>query len=458
MPAPQGLSRDLPFFPGRGFSAPRLASLVPRKPVAYPRIICDKDGVTLTNRRFAHRGLPFGPKLSRQFVHAGIKGLPYTPPILKASNALEEAGLPFTLAGMSVSFSITQRLASRLPLALLPFALSFFLTQILGGQVTTLLDLDRGLRNPYGLCIGPDRALYICDIDNHVIHRLPLNQSDGRAEWFVGTGGKGYSGDGGPPLAAQLNEPYEVRFDRDGNLYWVEMRNHVVRRLSAKERTVTIIAGTGQAGFSGDGGPANRAQLNQPHSIQFDPAGNLYICDIANHRIRKVDARTGILTTFAGNGQRQRPADGSSFVDAPLHGPRAIDFDREGNLWLALREGNAIYKLDLAAGTLHHMAGTGEKGFKNGPAKQATLSGPKGISVGPDGHIYFADTESHSIRRLNSRSQTVELVVGAGKRGDGPDGDPLACKLARPHGIFAAADGVLYIGDSENNRVRKFTP
>ena len=123
-------------------------------------------------------------------------------------------------------------------------------------------------------------------------------------------------------------------------------------------------------------------------------------------------------------------------------------------MWLALREGNAIYKLDLNAGTIHLVAGTGAQGFKDGPAKEATLSGPKGISVGPDGNVYFADTESHTIRRVNPKSGTVETIIGTGQRGDGPDGDPLQCKLARPHGIFLAADGTIYIGDSENNRLR----
>ncbi len=317
-------------------------------------------------------------------------------------------------------------------------------------QVRTLLQARDGLRNPYGVCLGPDAALYVCDIDNHVVHRLV----GGKSEVFAGSGAKGYSGDGGAPKAALLNEPYEVRLDRNGNVYWVEMRNHLVRRLSAQDRTVATIAGNGKAGFSGDNGPASRAELNQPHSIQFDRQGNLYICDIGNHRIRKVDAQSGVITTFAGNGQRLKTPDGAAIAGVPLHGPRAIDFDGDGNMWLALREGNAIYKIDMSAGTIHHVAGSGAKGRQDGPAREATLSGPKGISVGPDGHIYFADTESHTIRRVNVQSNSVETVVGTGERGDGPDGDPLHCRLARPHGIFVAEDGTMYIGDSENNRVR----
>jgi streptogramin lyase len=214
--------------------------------------------------------------------------------------------------------------------------------------------------------------------------------------------------------------------------------------------------GTGKPGFTGDGSPATNAQLNQPHSIQLDAEGNLYLCDIANHRLRKVDAKTGIITTVAGTGAKVPTPDGARFAQAPLHGPCAIDFDRDGNLWLALREGNAVYKLDLKAGTLHQVAGTGKSGFtgNGGPARLATLSGPKGLSIGPDGNVYLADTGSHSIRMIDLKRGTLELIAGTGQRGDGPEGDPLQCRMARPHGVFVDADGRILIGDSEARRVR----
>jgi streptogramin lyase len=308
------------------------------------------------------------------------------------------------------------------------------------------------LRNPYGLSFGPDGALYICDMENHVIRRI----KDGIITTIAGNRKRGYSGDGGPALKAELNEPYEVRFDKDGNIYFVEMRNHLVRRVS-RPGIISTIAGTGKPGFSGDGGPGREAQLNQPHSIQLDQKGNLFICDIGNHRIRHVNLATGLITTFAGTGEKKKTPDGARFAEAPLNGPRAIDFDSKGTLWLALREGNAIFKLNLEQATIHHVAGTGEKGFQDGPARTATLSGPKGISVGPDENIYFADTESHSIRRVNLKKGVVETLAGTGQAGDGPDGDARMCGLARPHGIFVAPDGKIYIGDSENNKVRVIT-
>src|SRR5262245_10983755 len=299
------------------------------------------------------------------------------------------------------------------------------------------------LNNPYGITRGPEGALYICDMANHVIRKVTRN---GMISTAVGTGQRGRSGDGGPALKAELNEPYEVRFDKLGNMFVVEMKNHVVRRVDAKTQTISTVAGTGQAGLSGDGGPAVEAMLFQPHSIQFDRQGNLFICDIGNHRIRKVEMKSGLITTFAGTGGKSPIPDGAKIQSTPLYGPRAIDFDRQGNLWLALREGNAVYKLDLKAGTIHHLAGTGKSGFTGhgGPARLATLSGPKGLSIGPDGNIYLADTESHSIRMVDLRKETLELIAGSGERGDGPDGNPLTCKMARPHGVFVDDDGTIF--------------
>lgn len=316
---------------------------------------------------------------------------------------------------------------------------------------------DTQLNNPYGLAIGPDGALYICDIDNHVIRRLDLKTR--KLTTVAGTTKMGYAGDGGPALKAEMNQPYEIRFDKAGNMYFVEMKNHVVRKVDKKTGIITTIAGTGKPGFSGDGGPANAAMLNQPHSIQFDPAGGLLICDIFNHRIRRVDLKTGIIETWAGTGEKKPTPDGAPLKGTPLNGPRAIDVDPAGNLYLALREGNTVYRIDWKAKTLHHIGGTGEKGFtgNGGPAKQAKLNGPKGISWSPDGGVYLADTESHTIRRIDLKTGIIATPAGTGERGDGPETSPAECKMARPHGIFIDKKGVVYIADSEAHRIRKLS-
>jgi len=313
------------------------------------------------------------------------------------------------------------------------------------------------LNFPTGIARGPDGGLYICDTLNHRIRKV---SRDGKINTIAGTGDPGWSGDGGPAMAAKLNEPYEVRFDGAGNIFWVERLSHSVRKCDAKTGIITTIAGTGTAGFSGDGGPATRAQLNEPHSIGFEKTGNLYICDVKNHRIRKVDMKTGTISTFAGTGEKKPTPEGTTAASAPLNGPRALDFDASGNLWVALREGNAVYRIDGRSGTVHHVAGTGKKGFSGngGPAKDAELSGPKGLAVGPNGKVYLADTESHSIRMIDPTNGKIELMAGTGGRGDGQARDPLACQLARPHGVFVDKDGAIFIGDSDANRVRLILP
>ena len=309
------------------------------------------------------------------------------------------------------------------------------------------------LNNPFGIVRGPDGAIYFCEYDGNVVRRV---DGSGVITTVAGNGMKGYSGDGGLATEATFNQPHEIRFDREGNLFIVDMLNSCVRRVDAKTRVITTFAGTGQPGYSGDGGPARAATFNQPHSIQFDQQGNLFVCDVRNHVIRRIDLKTGVITTIAGTGKPGPTPDGWAFSGTPLNGPRTIDFGPDGSLWVALREGNQVYRLDLKAGTIHHVAGTGKKGFEGngGPAKDATLSGPKGLAIAPNGDIYLADTESHSIRMIEAKTELLRLIAGTGAKGDGPDGNPLQCKLARPHGVWVDVDGTLFIGDSENHRIR----
>lgn len=309
------------------------------------------------------------------------------------------------------------------------------------------------LNNPFGVVRGPDGAIWFCEFDGQVIRRV---SADGTISTRAGNGKSSYGGDDGPATEASLNHPHEIRFDPAGNLFIADMENHAIRRVDSQTQRITTVAGTGRPGYSGDGGPAVRAALKQPHSIQFGPEGDLFICDIGNHVIRRIAVKTGIISTFAGTGKAGPTPDGSPIPGTPLNGPRSLDFDANGNLWLATREGNQVFRFDLTKGVIRHIAGTGARGFtgNGGPAKLATLTGPKGIAVAPNGDVFLADTESHSIRKIDAKKGTIELVVGTGEKGDGPDGDPLKCRLARPHGIAIDPDGALFIGDSENHRVR----
>ena len=250
--------------------------------------------------------------------------------------------------------------------------------------------------------------------------------------------------------------PHEIQFDAAGNLYIAERDNHVIRKVDGRSGQISTVAGTGVSGFSGDGGPANRAQLRQPHSLVLDRRGRLLICDIGNQRIRVVDLASGTIDTLAGTGEARPTPDGAPLKGTPLNGPRTMVFDRDGTLYLALREGNAIYRIAPDFSTIHHVAGSGEQGYAGdgAPARGAKLGGPKGLALGPNRMLYIADTENHVVRRIDLNSGIITTVLGTGKRGDGPEPDPLQCQLSRPHGVLVDAAGVLYVADSEAHRIR----
>ena len=310
------------------------------------------------------------------------------------------------------------------------------------------------INNVFGVARGPDGMFYFCDMANHRVRRIDAN---GNVETYAGSAKSGYLGDGKPANEAAVGMPYELAWDRAGNLFIVDVATACVRRVDARTREITTIAGTGKQGFSGDGGPATEAQFNEPHSIAFDGNGDLYVCDIANHRVRKIDMRTGLISTWCGSGEKKTAPDGSPITGSAVNGPRALAFAPNGTCYLALREGNVVLLLDPKTNTLRRVAGTGKNGFtgNGGPALEATLSGPKCVSLDLEGNVYLADTESHSIRYIDVKKGTLEVLVGDGTKGDGPDGgDPLKCQLARPHGVFVDKDGAVFIGDSENHKVR----
>jgi sugar lactone lactonase YvrE len=312
------------------------------------------------------------------------------------------------------------------------------------------------LNNPFGVIIGPDGALYWADFAGHRV--LKLDFSTRRVSLIAGTGEKGHSGDGGDARQARLNTPHEVRFDSTGGMFIAERDANVVRNVDMKSGIITTVAGTGAPGFSGDGGPATSATLHQPHSIALDRDDRLYICDILNNRVRLRDPRTGVISTFAGTGTASPTPDEAPLAGTPLRAPRSIDFSPDGLLYLVLREGNQVFVIDPSRGVLRRVAGTGRTGYggDNGPAINATFQGPKGIAYSPAGNLYISDTENHVIRMVSLTTGMITTVAGTGKRGDGPDGDPLMCALNRPHGVYVHGS-TLYVGDSENNRIRALT-
>ena len=302
----------------------------------------------------------------------------------------------------------------------------------------------------FGVVVGPDGAIYFGDVSNHRIFRI--EPGTGTVGVAVGCGEAGNDGDGGPAVAARITQPYEVRFDADGHLFFVDMLAHVVRRVDRSSGVVSTVAGQGVEGYRGDGGPAIEATLARPHSIEFAPDGAMFIADIANHRLRRVDPKSGLIDSFAGTGEQAPTRIGESLDGNPVNGPRAVAFSADGAMVLGLREGNAIYRVEMSTRVVSHIAGTGKMGYSGdgGDARKADLAGPKGIALQADGGIVLADTESHTVRRINPEGR-IETLAGNGIAGDATD--PAGACMNRPHGVIVQANGAILVGDSDNRRL-----
>jgi DNA-binding beta-propeller fold protein YncE len=346
-------------------------------------------------------------------------------------------------------------------IALASLAAASTVTTLVGTGVAGFSDTQ--INNPYGMAIGPDGGLYFCDRGNQRIRRIDLITK--KMTTIAGTGERGYTGDGGPATQAALSEPHEIAFDRAGDLYIAERDNHVIRKVTMKTGIISTVAGTGQAGFSGDGALGIHAQLRQPQGIFIDRDGTLLICDVGNHRLRRLHLNTGIIETWAGTGVMAPTPDGSPVLGTPVNGPRSLAMSPRGDLYLALREGNVILRIDPFTKAYTRIAGTGETGFSgdggsatsakfggSATGSGARLAGPKGLAYGPGDSLYIADTDSHVIRKIDLKAGTISTVLGTGQIGDEPETDPLHYKLIRPHGVLVA-DGVLYVADSEAHRI-----
>jgi hypothetical protein len=303
--------------------------------------------------------------------------------------------------------------------------------------------------------------LYIAEAFNHCIRKVGLRS--GILTTVAGTGHKGYTGDGGPATKATFNEPYAVVADADRTLYVVDRLNAVVRRVDGQTGIVTTLAGNGHKGYGGDGGPATKALLREPNDCCLDGKGGLLIADVADWRVRRVDLKTGVITTFAGTGPfrgrltRADLGDGGPAGRAVVVEARAVCVDGQGNTYLCERRGNCIRRVD-ARGIITTVAGTREQGAKDGPGNEATFNGPKAIRCDRAGNVFVVDTENHAIRKIEAGTWRVSTVAG-GRRGAGGDGGgALKAGLDRPHGCVLDRDGILYIADSENHRIRRVRP
>ena len=256
-------------------------------------------------------------------------------------------------------------------------------------------------------------------------------------------------------MSASLNQIYALIIDANNDIYLVDRLNAAVRRIEAATGIITTVAGTGEPGYSGDGGPGSHAQLREPNDVFLDGRGGLLIADIQDQRVRRLNLATGIITTFAGNGEKERAGDGGPANQASILGARAVCMDSKGNTYICEREGHGVRRVD-ANGIMSTFAGTGERGYEGdgGPALTATWNGPKAIRCDLQDNIIVVDTENHAIRRIDATTGTVSTIAGGHQGGDGDGGNATEAGLDRPHGCGVDKKGNIYIADSNNHRVR----
>jgi len=325
-----------------------------------------------------------------------------------------------------------------------------------GGGIASEVPVDL----PFGLATGRDGAVYITCIGFHRV--LRLDPKTRRLTSVAGNGRKGYSGDGGPATAASLNEPYEVRFDSHGNMLILEMQNHLLRRVDAPTGRISTVAGNGTAGYGGDGGPASKAQFRDPHSFIVDADDNIYVSDLDNHRVRKIDAKTSRITSFVGNGERGTPAEGAMASEQPFITPQGLAL-REGQLWIASPSSHSVWRVELSSGRIYRVAGTGQQGHTGdgGDPLKATFDGPRGMWMTSTGVLCIPEGENNVIRAVDTVHRTIRTIAGVGPKQDQYTGDgvpALKAPISQPHGVLEIEGGQLLFSDTRNHRVRVLKP
>ncbi|WZO99856.1 hypothetical protein EP7_001470 [Isosphaeraceae bacterium EP7] len=305
---------------------------------------------------------------------------------------------------------------------------------------------DARLNLPFDLVIDAAGNLLFADTFNHRIRKV--SAVDGVITTVVGGGKKGFAGDGGPAMIAQLDEPYGLALSPEGDLYFADRLNRRVRKVDGKTGIIKTIAGDGSAAGSGDGGPAAEAGLVEPNGVALDGKGRLFIADVGDNRIRVVALDTGLISGFAGTGKAIHAGDGGPASLASIAGARAVAIGHDGVVYVLERQGNTLRAVDPADGLIRTIAGTGAKGYSGdgGPALAATFNGPKELKVDGSGNVLIVDTENDAIRRYDAATRTISTVAGGLRRDK-------TGTLGRPHGVAAGWDGTLFIGDTENHRI-----
>jgi sugar lactone lactonase YvrE len=301
--------------------------------------------------------------------------------------------------------------------------------------------------------------LFFVETGNHVVRKL---SSAGIVTTVAGNGVEGFAGDNGPATAAQLDSPAGLALDSAGDLFIADSHNHRIREVSSATGTITTIAGIGAPGFSGDGGPATAATLDLPTALALDVAGNVYVADSNNHRVRRIASATGVIATVAGNGIEAFAGDNGPATSASIDSPNGLALDSAGNLYIADTHNGRLRQVSSSTGLISTVAGAGVVGGNvqsfggdNGPATAAGLALPRGLTMDSADNLYFADSANHRIRRI-SAAGTITTVAGQGTENFAGDGAPaVAANLDSPQSVAISPAGLLTLADTANQRIRQ---
>ncbi len=311
------------------------------------------------------------------------------------------------------------------------------------------------MSGPGGVAVAANGDIYFADRNNNVVRKVTA--ATGIITTVAGNGSSGASGDGGPATAAGIKRPEDVFLTASGDLYIAESGHSRIRKVVLSTGIITTVAGSGASGSGGDGGLATSAGLNAPEGVVVASNGDIYIADTGNNKIRKVTALTGIITTYAGTGTAGYTGDGGLAALAKLNQPRGVELASNGDLYIADSGNNAVRKVAALTTVITTYAGTGVAGSTGdgGAATSAKLNAPESLRLTSAGDLYIADTGNNKIRRV-STGGIITTIAGTGTAGSAGDGgSPTSAQLNAPDGIAITSTGVYYISDYSNNKIRK---